>query len=345
MQSLSLVFAWVCVSVFLGLVVGASLWAGLFDIIQANPLFNGAIVGAWAVSVAWALWDLLALTREAGRLRVKDWGQLILLRPVAELYTRMPHACREVVMHTWQQAKHLRVGDGARYGMGALVFMGLLGTLWGLSRTVLAIADVMASLPDDALDPQALGQIKTALSQPLGAMGSAFSASLLGVGGSVTVGFVLLHVQRTQQKVSGWAYSLLPRIFGLMDQTGSDIAVPVSAQEPWPVEWGKSLQDLRHCVQYLDQRQSHWMHLTGQFVQHTHTLAQMTQAQTRLMQEWGQMQEKTGEMIQGLVQQTGRWHVPETQDAVCRALGHLTVQIQHLTGVLHAAHDADHGKT
>ena len=82
-----------------------------------------------------------------------------------------------------------------RYLMGLLVFLGLLGTFWGLSETIGAIAGVINSLNTDGVEiNQAFVQLKQGLNSPLMGMGIAFSSSLFGLAGSLVLGFLDLQI-------------------------------------------------------------------------------------------------------------------------------------------------------
>jgi hypothetical protein len=70
----------------------------------------------------------------------------------------------------------------SRYLIGLLIFLGLLGTFWGLLETVNAVGDTIAGLSGSAGDPAALFEdLKRGLETPLSGMGTAFSSSLFGL--------------------------------------------------------------------------------------------------------------------------------------------------------------------
>jgi hypothetical protein len=85
--------------------------------------------------------------------------------------------------------------EGMRYLMGGLVFLGLLGTFWGLSLTIHAISQVIAQLPTDhgsGLD--FFQSFKDSLQRPLGGMSTAFGTSLFGIAASLVLGFLDLQL-------------------------------------------------------------------------------------------------------------------------------------------------------
>ena len=91
--------------------------------------------------------------------------------------------------------------DIARYAIGLLIFLGLLGTFWGLMRTVGTISDVISSLTSTSGDFGAmLNDLKAGLRAPLVGMGLAFSSSLFGLAGSLVLGFLELQASQAQNR-------------------------------------------------------------------------------------------------------------------------------------------------
>ena len=87
--------------------------------------------------------------------------------------------------------------DLSRYMIGLLIFLGLLGTFWGLSQTIGSIGDVIRGLTVGGGDvAQVFEKLKQGLDAPLSGMGTAFSSSLFGLGGSLVLGFLDLQAAR-----------------------------------------------------------------------------------------------------------------------------------------------------
>lgn len=89
----------------------------------------------------------------------------------------------------------------SRYIIGLLVFLGLLGTFWGLLETVRSIGGVIGGLSTtggEATD--VFENLKTGLQSPLSGMGTAFSSSLFGLAGSLVVGFLELQAGQAQNR-------------------------------------------------------------------------------------------------------------------------------------------------
>jgi hypothetical protein len=89
----------------------------------------------------------------------------------------------------------------SRYLIGLLIFLGLLGTFWGLLQTVNTIGSVIAglSLGDGDL-ATAFSALKVGLGGPLAGMGTAFGSSLFGLAGSLVLGFLDLQAGQAQNR-------------------------------------------------------------------------------------------------------------------------------------------------
>jgi hypothetical protein len=89
----------------------------------------------------------------------------------------------------------------SRYMIGLLIFLGLLGTFWGLLLTIGSISDVIGNMSVGSGDlNQLFNQLKAGLAQPLRGMGTAFSASMLGLAGALVLGFLDLSAGQAQTR-------------------------------------------------------------------------------------------------------------------------------------------------
>jgi hypothetical protein len=89
----------------------------------------------------------------------------------------------------------------ARYMTALLIFLGLLGTFWGLILTIGSIADVIAALDVGTGNmTEIFANLKAGLSTPLSGMGTAFSSSLFGLAGSLVLGFLDLQAGQAQNR-------------------------------------------------------------------------------------------------------------------------------------------------
>src|SRR5580693_8920916 len=83
--------------------------------------------------------------------------------------------------------------DISRYLTGLLVFLGLLGTFWGLSETVGSVGTIINGLKIGGDADTVFEALKEGLAAPLGGMGISFSSSLFGLAGSLVLGFLDLQ--------------------------------------------------------------------------------------------------------------------------------------------------------
>ena len=102
------------------------------------------------------------------------------------------------------------IRETSRYLVGLLVFLGLLGTFWGLLKTIGSVGDVIGGLGiDDTNVAGFFNSLKEGLNAPLQGMSVAFSSSLLGLAGSLILGFVDLQLGQAQSKFSQFAEKII----------------------------------------------------------------------------------------------------------------------------------------
>ncbi len=89
----------------------------------------------------------------------------------------------------------------ARYLIGLLVLLGLLGTFWGLLQTIGSVGGVISGLQIEQGDAEVIfAQLREGLRAPLSGMGLAFSTSLFGLSGSLVLGFLELMASQAQSR-------------------------------------------------------------------------------------------------------------------------------------------------
>ncbi len=125
--------------------------------------------------------------------------------------------------------------DISHYTIGLLIFLGLLGTFWGLLETVESIRDVIGGLQVTAGGDMAsmFTELKGGLEKPLGGMGTAFSSSLFGLAGSLVLGFLDLQASQAQNRfyndLEEWLSSLTRLSSGALSGE-ADQTVPAYVQ-------------------------------------------------------------------------------------------------------------------
>jgi hypothetical protein len=192
--------------VLVGLLV-AVLHRQLWDAMLNNLVLNVLICFVLLAGILYAFQQVLRLYPEirwVNAFRIADPGLAITHRPV--LLSPMATMLRDRTGSLSLSATSMRsimdsIGgrldearDTGRYLVGLLVFLGLLGTFWGLLDTIQSVGQTISSLDSRAADSVTVfDELKNGLAAPLRGMGTAFSSSLLGLGGSLVLGFVELQ--------------------------------------------------------------------------------------------------------------------------------------------------------
>ena len=102
------------------------------------------------------------------------------------------------------------IRETSRYLVGLLVFLGLLGTFWGLLKTIGSVGNVISGLGiDDTNVAGFFNSLKDGLNAPLEGMSIAFSSSLLGLAGSLILGLLDLNLGQAQNKFSQYFEKIL----------------------------------------------------------------------------------------------------------------------------------------
>jgi len=107
----------------------------------------------------------------------------------------------------------------SRYMISLLIFLGLLGTFWGLLGTITAVGNVIINLSIDGGDfNKIFGELQEGLLEPLKSMGTAFSSSLFGLGGSLVLGFLDIQAGHAQNRFYDGLEEWLAGVTNLVDR-------------------------------------------------------------------------------------------------------------------------------
>ena len=107
----------------------------------------------------------------------------------------------------------------SRYMISLLIFLGLLGTFWGLLGTITAVGNVIVNLSIDGGDfNKIFGELQVGLLEPLKSMGTAFSSSLFGLGGSLVLGFLDIQAGHAQNRFYDGLEEWLAGVTNLVDR-------------------------------------------------------------------------------------------------------------------------------
>ncbi len=194
-------------------VVAAVLLRPLAAAFMANPVFNGMIVGVLLVGIGVAFVQVFSMQRESDWVEARREGlrphgadEPRMLAPLARILAGRQGAPRisAVVMRSLLDGVRLRLDqnrDIARYLVRLLIFLGLLGTFWGLLDTVVSAGKVIAGLKVAGADVgAAFARLRDDLQAPLAGMGTAFSSSLFGLAGALVLGFLDLQTGHAENR-------------------------------------------------------------------------------------------------------------------------------------------------
>lgn len=218
--------------VFLAIVafIAAILTRQISAAFSHNPGLNGLIVGVLVVGILLAFGQVTRLFREVRWVNSFRAGsesvEPVLLAPMKAMIGRSSSiAFSTTSMRSMLDSIATRLDesrDTSRYLVGLLIFLGLLGTFWGLLGTIGSIGDTIQALDPGTGDSAAvLEALKTGLAAPLEGMGTAFSSSLFGLAGSLVLGFLDVQSGRAQTRF----YTELENWLSSVTDLSSDVVV------------------------------------------------------------------------------------------------------------------------
>ena len=181
---------------------------------MANPGLNGIIIAVLVIGILFAFRQVIRLFPEVNWVngfRLADPGITVerppvLLAPMASILGgdrlgRM--AISQQMMRGILDSIATRLDEGRdllRYMTGLLIFLGLLGTFWGLIETVGSVGRVIEGLKVGGDAGSIFDTLKEGLAAPLSGMGISFSSSLFGLAGSLVLGFLDLQTGQAQNR-------------------------------------------------------------------------------------------------------------------------------------------------
>ncbi len=207
------------------LVVVGSVAALLFPALRAafmnNPALNGLILGTLLAGILFIFRQVLMLRPEVAWLEhfqtsgtATGGPEPVLLAPMARMLgeRRGRLTLSALSMRSLLDGIASRLDESrelSRYLIGLLIFLGLLGTFWGLLHTVQSVGSVIGGLSVQGGDVGAMfNNLQHGLEAPLTGMGTAFSSSLFGLAGSLVLGFLELQASQAHnrffQDVEDW---------------------------------------------------------------------------------------------------------------------------------------------
>lgn len=235
----------------------------VLPVFQANPWLNGFIIFVFFIGVMacfWQVFQLFASVRWIEGFAAQNPGHEFiaapqLLAPLATLLRqrgkRMQIAstsARSILDSVAQRIDEAR--EITRYIVNMLIFLGLLGTFYGLATTVPAVVDTIRSLAPQEGEGgvEVFNRLMTGLEAQLGGMGVAFASSLLGLAGSLVVGLLELfagHGQnRFYRELEEWMSTITRVSFSSGDGDGGGEGAVVAGVLDHMTEQMESLQQM-----------------------------------------------------------------------------------------------------
>ncbi len=186
----------------------------LLKAFQTNPIINTIISSVLGFGILYILWLTIKLFREVEWVNNFQNGDYLadigappsLLAPMATMMLDHKYeiTLSATSMRSILDSISFRLDESreySRYMIGLLIFLGLLGTFWGLLLTVDSIGQTIGTLKIGSNEASVMfEELKSGLEKPLSGMAVAFSSSLFGLSGSLILGFFDLIYNQAQNR-------------------------------------------------------------------------------------------------------------------------------------------------
>lgn len=236
------VTTWMAVFLALVAALAAFLVPQLKHVFMANAAFNGVILAVLAVGISVNLRQVWRLQREAEWIDSFQYSspdrpttlRPQLLAPMAKMLASQrgrsqltPASMRSILDSVQIRLDEQR--DLSRYIISLLIFLGLLGTFWGLLITIRSVSEIIAGMSGGTDAVAMFEALKLKLEAPLGGMATSFSTSLFGLAGSLIVGFLDLQAGHAQNRFYNELEEWLSSITRIPTHVGGDSEASVPA--------------------------------------------------------------------------------------------------------------------
>lgn len=195
-------------------IIAAVLFPNIQRAFQANVGLNGLIIGVLLLGILYSfrmVWRLWPEINWVNHFRIADPSLDVPYTPrlLAPMQALLRDRQGRTVLSTMSMRSMLdslasrldEARDISRYLVGLLIFLGLLGTFWGLLETVSSIGDAIKALDVTSTESGTVFEsLKSGLERPLAGMGLSFSSSLFGLSGSLILGFLDLQASQAQNR-------------------------------------------------------------------------------------------------------------------------------------------------
>lgn len=207
---------WMSIYLFIVGIVCALIYAPLYSAFQANWVFNTLIFSVLIIGIVISYRQVVILIPELewiasfrtgySSLSVKQEPRLLksLTRQLGTDLKKDRFSMTAMSLRTVLDGIRARLDESreiSRYMISLLIFLGLLGTFWGLLGTITSVGSVIINLSVEGGDfNKIFSELQAGLLEPLKGMGTAFSSSLFGLGGSLVLGFLDIQAGHAQNR-------------------------------------------------------------------------------------------------------------------------------------------------
>ena len=278
----------------------------------ANPGLNALIGAVLLIGIILSFRQVIRLYPEVAwvnNFRIADPGLAIDRRPtlLAPMAAILGGERSGRMTISQQTMRHLldsiatrldEARDISRYMTGLLVFLGLLGTFWGLIETVGSVGKVIEGLKVGGEAGAVFDSLREGLAAPLGGMGISFSSSLFGLAGSLALGFLDLQTSQAQNRfymeLEDWLSTIVSDLGSGADSRGMMAAAPSG-------EMRSAIEKLKEAVADTGTNRAATAAMAN-LAEAIHGLVSHMRTEQQMIRDWADGQAAQGREVQRLLE-------------------------------------------
>lgn len=336
------------------LVIASFLIIPIGHAFMANAALNGMILGVFLFGLVFIVRKIALLSpevawisqhRSLNKQRLTKQRAPRLLAPIANMLgdkTNGKISLSATSLKSLLDSIDMRLSesrDTSRYLIGLLIFLGLLGTFWGLLETVGAVSNVIGglSLKGGNLE-KAFSDLKIGLDAPLSGMATAFSSSVFGLAGSLALGFIDLQLGQAQNRfyndLEEWL-SGLTKLSAGNNVTGDHEISGTAYQAALFEQTAESLDRLQRVMVHnedgRDETNQHLIKINDSL----HLIVDKLEAETQVIRDLSDNQERSNSAISRLTE----YSQEKSKDDYRQNLRNIDTQLSQLIKELKTGRD------